>query len=53
MSEWLQGLRRNWDVILAFSLVFIVIGMYLGPGYFFLTWYVLGSAYIIRVALKR
>jgi hypothetical protein len=53
MSEWLRSLWRNWDALLAFTLVFAVVGIYFGPGYYFLLWYVIGCAYFIRVALKR
>lgn len=53
MTDWLRSLRRNWDAVLALVLVSTVVGMYMGPGYYFLGWYVLGCAYLIRVALKR
>jgi hypothetical protein len=53
MGDWLRSLRRNWDTLLAGSLTLIAIGIYLGPVYYFVVWYVLGCAYIIRVALKR
>ncbi|MEX2225211.1 MAG: hypothetical protein WEB52_02030 [Dehalococcoidia bacterium] len=53
MSDWLRSLRRNWDALLAFTLVFGAVGLYFGPGYYFLLWYVVGCAYFIQVALKR
>lgn len=53
MAAWVSGLRENWDALLALSLAFLAIALNLGPGYYFLTWYLVGCGYIIRVALKR
>jgi hypothetical protein len=53
MATWLTSLRSNWDALLAFSLAYLAIAMNLGPGYYFLTLYVTGCAYIVRTALKR
>lgn len=52
MSDWLRSLVRNWDVLLGFSLAFLAVAIYLGPGYYFLLWYIIGCAYLIRAALK-
>jgi hypothetical protein len=53
MSDWLRSLRRNWDALLALTLTFTAIAVNFGPGYYFLSWYLVCSAYLIRVALKR
>jgi hypothetical protein len=53
MATWLTSLRSNWDAVLAFSLAYLAIAITLGPGYYFLTLYVTGCAYIVRTALKR
>ena len=53
MSNWLKSIRDNWDAILALGLSWLVIAVYLGPGYYFLILFVLGCLYIIRYAVKR
>jgi hypothetical protein len=53
MAESPASLRRNWDALLAFGLVWTTIAIYLGPGYYFLFLYLLGCGYIIKLALKR
>lgn len=53
MASWLAGLRRNLDALVAFSLCWIVVAIYLGPGYYFAFLYLLLSLYIARTALKR
>lgn len=53
MTAYVQSLRRNWDALLAWSLVYLAVALNLGPGYFFLLWYLAGCAYVIRTALKR
>jgi len=53
MDNLLLALRSKWDFYLATALAFIAVGVTLGPGYFFLTCYVSGCAYIVRVALRR
>ena len=53
MGEWLRRVAANWDVILAFALVWAAVAVYLGPGYYFFLLYLLGCIYVIRVALKR
>ncbi|HYM14618.1 MAG TPA: hypothetical protein VEZ14_03600 [Dehalococcoidia bacterium] len=53
MATWLAALRRNLDALLAFSLAWIVIAIYLGPGYFFAFLYLLLSLLIARTALRR
>jgi hypothetical protein len=53
MDSIFRGLRTNWNAMLALCLVLAVIAIYLGPGYFFLTWFFGGCGYIIHIALKR
>ena len=53
MDGIFRGLRTNWNAMLALCLVLTVIAIYLGPGYFFLTWFFGGCGYIIHIALKR
>jgi hypothetical protein len=53
MQGVLRSLRQNWDFALALLLVYAAIGINLGPGYFFLAWFLHGCAYIIHTALKR
>jgi hypothetical protein len=53
MVDLVRSLRRNWDAALALMLVYVVIGIYLGPGYFVLAWFLNGCAYIIHTALRR
>lgn len=53
VTAWLGKLRGNWDAVLAFSLAWAAVAIRLGPGYYFLFLYLLGCAYIIRMALKR
>lgn len=53
MSNWLHQLGQNWDALLAILLVYVVVAIYLGPGYYFLLLFVSGCGYVIRTALKR
>ncbi len=53
MKDWLRMAAKNWDAVLAFTLFFLVIAIYGGPGYYFLVWWLLGSLYILHVALRR
>jgi len=53
MTNWLHQLGQNWDALLAILLVYIVVAIYLGPGYYFLLWYISLCGYVIRTALKR
>ncbi len=53
MVDWFRSLSRNWDMLVAFLLVYAVIAIYLGPGYFFAAWFLNGCAYIIHTALRR
>ncbi len=53
MDGLFRSLRGNWDVAIAFVLVYALIGIYLGPVFFFLAWFVNGSVYIIHTALRR
>lgn len=53
MGVWLHRLRGNWDAVLAFTLLWTTIAIYLGPAYYFVLFYLLGCSYIIRIALKR
>ncbi len=53
MATWVASVRTNWDAVLAFTLVYVAIAMTLGPGFYFLFWYLCGCAYVIQVALKR
>ncbi len=48
-----RSLRQDWDFVVALLLVYAAIGINLGPGYFFLTWFLHGCGYIIHTALKR
>jgi hypothetical protein len=52
MTGILGALIRRWDVVLACTLVFATIGIYLGPAYFFSAWFFAGCAYIIYQALR-
>lgn len=53
MVGWLRSLSGNWDALVALLLVYAVIAIYLGPGFFFAAWFLNGCAYIIHVALRR
>ncbi len=53
MSNLLQALRSKWDFYLAAVLSYAVVGIYLGPGYFFLAAFISGCAYITALALRR
>jgi hypothetical protein len=53
MDGLFRSLRSNWEVVTAFLLVYVVIALYLGPGFFFLAWFLNGCAYIIHLALRR
>lgn len=53
MTERLAVYRQNWDALLAFALVWVAIAVNLGPGYYFLAFYLSGCAYIIKIALSR
>ncbi|MDP9237328.1 MAG: hypothetical protein M3P30_08025 [Chloroflexota bacterium] len=53
MVTYLHVLRGNWDAALAFTLMWLAIAITLGPGYYFLSLYLTGCAYIIKQALKR
>ena len=53
MGNWLRTAGPNWDALLAILLVYAVVAIYLGPGWYFLVWYVCLCGYVIRVALKR
>jgi hypothetical protein len=53
MASWFAALRRNWDAVLAFTLFWTVVAIYLGPGYYFAFLYVLVSVSIARTALRR
>jgi hypothetical protein len=53
MMSWLEALRRDWDAVLAIFLIYVVVAIYLGPGYYFLLWYLTLCACVIRTALKR
>lgn len=50
LTRWI---RSNWDAVTAFVLAFTAIAIVLGPGWFFLTWYFAGCAYLIYLCLKR
>jgi len=52
MRNWLTRAQRQWDAILAGTLSFAAIGVWLGPGYFFLAAWLLGSLYVLKVALE-
>jgi hypothetical protein len=51
LRRWLTDARRNWDAILALVLGVTAIGAWLGPGYYFLTLWILLSLYVLKVAL--
>ncbi len=53
MVNWLEALRHEWDAVLAIFLIYIVVAIYLGPGYYFALWYMILCACIVRTALKR
>ncbi len=53
MTNWLHQVAQNWDAVLAILLVYVVVAIYLGPGYYFLLWYISLCGYVIRTALKR
>lgn len=52
MKNWLLQARKNWDAFLAFFLCYIAIAIWLGPGYYFLVWWTIGSLYVLKVALE-
>ncbi len=53
MSDWLRTAGQNCDALLAILLVYAVVAIYLGPGWYFLLLYVCLCGYVIRTALKR
>jgi hypothetical protein len=53
MASWFAALRRNWDAVLALSLFWAAVAIYLGPGYYFAVLYVLLCLLIARTALRR
>ena len=53
MVGWFRSLSGNLDALVALLLVYAVIAIYLGPGFFFAAWFLNGCAYIIHVALRR
>ncbi|HZP56378.1 MAG TPA: hypothetical protein VFC53_02345 [Dehalococcoidia bacterium] len=53
MRDWLRTLRQNLDALVAFTLCFVAVAMYFGPGYYFLAWWTIGTLYLVRVALRR
>ena len=44
--------KKNWDAILALSLAWIALAIWVGPGYYFLVLWTLGSLYVLKVALE-
>jgi hypothetical protein len=52
MADFIRSLRRNWQVILAFTLVYAAIALNLGPAWVILAWFVNGCAYVIYLALR-
>ena len=53
MNGLLRSLHENWNLVVACCLVYAVIGIYLGPGFFFLTWFLNLCGLIIHTALRR
>ncbi|MHB8684309.1 MAG: hypothetical protein ACYC9X_08290 [Dehalococcoidia bacterium] len=53
MKSWLDQARKDWAAILACCLCYLVVAVYLGPGYYFLLWWTVGSLYILRESLRR
>ncbi len=53
MVDIVRSLRSNLDAALAAMLVSMAIAIYLGPAWFFVSWFLSGCGYIIHFALKR
>jgi hypothetical protein len=52
MAEFLRSIRRNWNAILAFVLVYAAITLNLGPAWAIAAWFFNGCGYIIYLALR-
>jgi hypothetical protein len=52
VGEFVQGIRRNWASILAFTLVYAAIMLNLGPAWAVAVWFLNGCGYIIFLALR-
>jgi hypothetical protein len=53
MERLLQSLAEKWDFYLAMVLLYVVIGIYFGPVWFFLGLFCSGCFGIIAYALRR
>lgn len=51
MKDWLTQARSNWDALVAFFLAYLAVAVWLGPGYYFLVWWVVLDLYVLKVAL--
>jgi hypothetical protein len=53
VGEFVDGIRKNWTSILAFTLAYAAIMLNLGPGWAVAIWFLNGCAYIIYLALRN